>query len=137
MKKILNVVLLTAALFLWTGATCNNARLETGGAYAPVGQQADIAFYSTDAAYDLAYTAIDTIFTFERNNRDALWKISPDIKHTLDGLRPQAWEVNKQYHVAREAYKKVPVPDNLTVLQQVLAKMQKLLAAANAVVPKQ
>lgn len=130
-------------------AGCQSARLEPGGAYAPLpttnvvtgvvtpANAPDMAFYATDAAYSLAYASLDGAFTFEKANRAALWSISPNIKHTLDQVRPQAWAINVQYHKARAAYLAVPVPANLTVLQQTLAKAQQLLAAVSAVMPKQ
>ena len=137
--------LLLCAPFL-IGATCKEARLEPGGAYAPivtnaatgvVSTNSDLAFYQIEASYAAAYAAIDGLFKFEADNEKALWAISPNIKLTLDKIRPDAWEANKSYHKARKAYLAVPVPANLTVLQQVLARMNQLLAAATAVMPKE
>lgn len=139
-------LLLALLLPFVMGATCNK-RLEPGGAYAPLpvtdpvtgvvtAQVADMPFYTVDAGFAMAYATLDGVFKWERDNRMALWSVSPNIKHTLDQLRPRASAVVVEYVQARAAYKKLPVPANLTVMQQVLAKMQQLLAAANAVVPK-
>lgn len=136
-KKIITLTLLAVSAFtLFTAASCNTARLEPGGAYAPVGQVPDLAFYQVDAAYDLAYSTIDGVFNFERRNRAALWKISPEIKHTVDKVRPEAWKLNQDYHKARAVYLQNTVPSNLSTLQTILGKMQQLAATATAVVPK-
>lgn len=129
MKNILSI--LTVALLL-TGCA---HRLEPGGAYYPPGQQADFALYAADAAYDLAYSTLDTVFKVERDNRAALFAISPNIKHALDDLRLRAWGVNVRWAHARQAYLANPVPSNLTALQEVLAHAQQLAVTAQAVIP--
>lgn len=140
-------LLVAIAVIVVTIATSCASRLEPGGAYAPLpitdpvtgvttGQVADMPFYTVDAGFAMAYATLDGVFKWERDNRMALWSVSPNIKHTLDQLRPRASAVVVEYVQARAAYKKLPVPANLTVMQQVLAKMQQLLSAANAVVPK-
>lgn len=136
LKHLLQATLI-ALVLATTASTCSSKRLEPGGAYAPAGQQADMQFYAVDAAYDLAYYTIEAVFTFEMNNEVALWKLSPDIKHTLDKIRPQAWAANLEYHKARDAYMKNPVPANLSTLQAVVAKLQQLAVTASAVVPQQ
>jgi hypothetical protein len=146
MKKYLSLLLLSLGLMLWPGASCNQARLEPGGFYAPgatnsagvfvPNTQPDLVFYQVDAAYDFASYTMIAAFSFEKENRAALWKINPNIKHTLDQLRPQFVEYARQYLKARDAYKSMPVPANLTVMQQVLAKVQQLAAVANTVIPK-
>lgn len=133
-KKLLFLFWLLMSLTLFTA--CQSARLESGGAYAPAGQVADMQFYQIDAAYDLAYSSIDGVFKFERDNREALWKLAPNIKHTLDSIRPQAWDANVEYLKARAVYIANPVPANLTPLQTALAKIKQLLITANSVIPK-
>jgi len=130
MKKLIALLTITTGLLFL--ADCQSARLESGGAYAPVGQVPDMQFYQVDAAYDLAYAAIDGAFTFERDNRLVLWGVSPQIKHTLDSIRPQAVQANIEYHRARAAYMANPVPANLGLLQQILAKVEQLMATAHA-----
>jgi len=129
------LLLLALAPLLFSG--CGTTRLESGGAYAPIGTVPDMQFYQVDLAYDLAYSTLDAAFKFERDNRDMLWKVSPQIKHTLDGIRPQAASANAQYLAARAVYMAHPIPDNLTWLQQALAKVQQLTTTATAVLPKQ
>lgn len=126
-------VLALGCLLLFTGC---KATLEEGGAYAPAGQQADMAFYAVDGAFDLAYSIVDAAFKFERDNRDKLWKISPDIKHTLDKIRPEAKRVKSEYLAARAAYKKKPTPVALCDLQAAMTMMQNLSDNASAVIPK-
>lgn len=122
---------------------CGTPRLEQGGAYAPVDTNGvataapDYAFFVVDSAYDLAYSAVDSVFTFERQNRAMLWAISPTIKHSLDNLRPQAWGIAVKYAKARAAYMANPVPANLTLLQQLLAEVQQLSATVQALLPQQ
>lgn len=125
------------------------SRLESGGAYAPTktvvenGQTniiataaPDKAFFIADAAFDLSYSAVNAAFEFERNNRLLLWRISPEIKHELDKVRPQAFNAVQVYALARDAYLANPTPAGLTALQTALGKMQQLSSAAQAVLPK-
>jgi hypothetical protein len=142
-KDVANKALVAFGLACLLCTACNTARLEPGGAYAPATtnsagqviytQQPDLAFYTTDAAYDLAYSAIDAAFKFERDNRAMLWQISPQIKHSLDSIRPQAVEANARYLAARAAYMAHPVPANLGALQRILSEVQSLTAAARAI----
>lgn len=133
------ILLIFPACLLFAG--CKAPQLEAGGAYAPLDANgvaivaADPVFFEVDSAYDLAYSTIDGAFLFERQNRAALWQISPQIKHTLDAIRPQAWAVAVQYAKARQAYIANPVPANLSTLQSVLAHAQQLVATAQAVMP--
>lgn len=122
----------------WSG--CKSGTLETGGAYAPtntLGQVViapDIAFFQVDAAFDLAYSAFDAAFKFEKDNRPLLWQISPDIKHSLDVIRPDAVGVVQAYAVARKAYLASPTPAGLDTLRTWLSKAQQLANMAQAVV---
>lgn len=129
--------------------------LERGGAYAPgtfvvatndsgvvvtnfiAISAPNRAFYIADASYDLAYSAVDAAFEFERKNRDMLWRLSPSIKKTLDDLRPKAWDVNVKWAKARQAYLMNPTPDGLTDLQRTLAELQNISNAARATLPSQ
>lgn len=132
------------------GCAGANSKLEVGGAYAPATFQVatnssggistnvvqtlvpDLAFYAADATFDLAYSTIDGAFKFERDNRSMLWSISPNIKHTLDGIRPTAWKVVQRYTAARAAYMANPTPVGLSLLQDAATKIQALAAAAQA-----
>lgn len=144
MKKFLSLI---AVLGLAAGLLlgCKHT-LQPGGAYAPVTVTtntsgvvvtntalADLTFYEVDAAFSMAYAALDGVFTWERDNRVAVWAISPQIKKTLDSIRPQAAEAVKQFAVARAAYKANPTPAGLATLQTILAKAQQLQSAAAAV----
>jgi hypothetical protein len=132
-------VLVVALVLSFSGC---KATLEQGGAYAPVVTNSDgtisavsapePVFFEIDAAFDLAYAAIDGAFKFERDNRDMLWKISPNVKHALDELRPKAADVVRRYSAARKAYMANPVPAGLDTLQRILAEAQSLGAAAAA-----
>jgi hypothetical protein len=138
------LVAATAMLTLTPG--CGTEKLEPGGAYAPAvtnvdgtvtaTAQPDIAFFTIDASYELAYNAIETAFSFERNNRALLWKLSPEIKHGLDAIRPTASQVKLKYARARAAYIANPIPAGLDTLNQVLSEVQALSNAATAALPK-
>lgn len=141
----LGVVMLLAVL----PAGCQNGRLEQGGAYAPATTTVDsngvatvtataapdLAFYQVDAAFDLAVSAVDFVFKFERENRAYLWGLDHNIKKTLDSIRPDAQDAKVKYALARDAYAKNPTPAGLNTLQAVLAKTQQIVSAVNAVLP--
>lgn len=143
MKRTLSIIttsLLTTlfALALFTG--CGTTKLEPGGAYAPVDTNGvasvapDYEFYLVDSAFDLAVSALDTTFKFERENRALLWKVSPSIKHGLDAVRPAAVKAKQDYARARMVYKLHPVPANLNTLQEILTKAQQLAATAESLI---
>jgi len=90
--------------------------------------------YLADSAFGLAYKTLDTAFTTERNNRAYFWNLSPEIKHTLDKLRPQAQQAADDYLAGRAAYIANPTPAGLTGLQAILAKAQQLVFAVNAAI---
>lgn len=145
-------VLLGGIIAFDTG--CKSNKLEEGGAYAPglflvstnasgavvtnfsAAYAPDLAFYVADGAFSVAYATADTVFTFERNNRDMLWRLSPDIKKVLDGIRPQAVEVRNKYIAARTAYLQTPTPAGLSAMNEALSRMNNLAAAASAALPK-
>lgn len=111
---------------------CKTPTLEPGGAYAVTNQVADTALFVADGAYQVAYKSLDFAFTFERANEALLWKMNPNIKHTMDKLREQAWSLNVQWSKARQAYVAQPIPSNMSALKTVLAHMQKLAVTAQA-----
>jgi hypothetical protein len=140
MKKTLLSFLSIVSLTIMLG--CGAGSLQQGGAYSPVDTngvalvQPDLQFYQADAAFDLAYATIDAAFKFEFDNRALLWKTSPQIKRALDGVRPQATAAFIEWGKARQVYLLNPVPANLTVLQQILAKVQQLTLTAQSTLPK-
>lgn len=144
-ERAIVALLAIVAILAIGGCAGSNNRLQPGGVYAPVttnevGQviattQPDYAFFVIDSTFELAVSSIDTAFRIERDNRALLWKISPEIKHTLDGIRPQASAAKKRYAQARKVYKASPVPANLDVLRTALLKIQRLTATAAAALP--
>jgi hypothetical protein len=120
--------------------------LEPGGAYAPTttdaqgvvtaSQAPDKAFYIVDSTFALAYDTIQSVFKYERDNRVALFQISPDIKHSLDSIRPAVTDGVRKYTEARAVYKANPTPAGLDALHAALAKIQQLTTTATAVLPK-
>lgn len=109
------------------------ANLEPGGAYTPEGQAPDKVLYSLDSAYDASKSMCDLVMSYELNNEALLWSISPEIKHTLDKIRPQAWASFTAYHTARKAYLEHPTPAELDTLKEALSRLQQVAAAANAI----
>jgi hypothetical protein len=110
--------------------------LEPGGAYAPLvgtNVQSDVTFYAIESAFEVAYKSIDFVFKFEFDNRDLLFKVSPEIKRSLDAIRPKAVQIRDDYMLARIVYRANSTPANLDALQQVLQKLQQLLATAEAI----
>jgi hypothetical protein len=129
MRKLLILPLLVCALL------CGGCKhLETGGAYAPVGQQADMTLYTADAAFKMAYATLDAVFLFEKNNRQMLWDINPNIKQQVDNMRTIATQYIKDWAVARSTYCNNPIEPNLKGLQAVLAKIQQLSQVASVVI---
>jgi hypothetical protein len=142
-------VLALASVFL-CGTACHKTTLEQGGAYAPgswttnadnsttftASAAADPIFYQVDAAFNLAYSAIDGVFNFERDNRAYLWSVSHNIKHVLDDIRPKALDASQRFLKARRIYLSNPTPAGLSNLQTILTEIQSLSTAATAVVPK-
>lgn len=134
---------------------CGTPKLELGGAYAPAATNItastegvlvtnvvstvapDIAFFTVDSAFLLAHSAIDAVFTIEKNNRQLLWQVSPEIKHTIDAIRPKAVEIVKQYAIARAVYRAHPTPAGLSTLEEILARANQVSTALQAVIPAQ
>lgn len=149
MKKNIILFGLVIATFVFCGASCNK-KLAPGGAYAPAQflvttnadlttttnvtatAAPDLAFFAADTAFSLAYATVDGAFKWERDNRAKLFALDPDIKHTLDKIRPQAWAVNQRWAAARQAYRQNPIPANLTTFQQIVAQVQALVPAVLA-----
>lgn len=148
--KVGAIVLLCGMALGMVGCVGGNARLEQGGAYAPVDfvvstnsagiistnvvelQQADFALFEADAAFNTAASAVQAVFRLERDNRALLWSISPKIKGELDTLRPAAWKAITEYTVARAAYLANPIPANLTPMETLTSQIEAILAAAQA-----
>lgn len=137
MKKQKHIALLLIAIAT-LAFSCTSNKLQPGGAYAPtntvVAVAPDIGFYTVESSFLLAESVVQTAFKFERDNRDMLWKISPDIKHTLDKIRPVSVEAIQRYAAARAVYKANPIPANLSTMQELLQKMQQLAASAQAAI---
>lgn len=111
---------------------CVATRLSTGGAYAQSeASKAQPELFALDASFDVAYAALDTVFKYEKQNRSALWKLSPNIKHGLDKLRKESVIVATDYATARTVYLTNQV-EGLSRMQSSLNKLQ--AAGASAVV---
>lgn len=144
LKSLILALLLVGVPSLFIG--CKGS-LAPGGAYAPMTTNAvtgavqptqapDLAFFQVDFGFSVAYDTAELAFSAERNNRALLWKVSPDIKRTLDKLRPDFVMYVKDYGLARAAYQANPIPPNLDEMSTILAKFKALTAAAAAVIPQ-
>jgi len=134
--KTVSIFQAVALLVLLTGCGLfAKNKFEPGGAYAKTETTAAMPeLYAADASFDLAYKALDVTFKYEKQNRTALWAISPKIKHRLDELRAGASQVWLDYAVARQAYLAAPTAANLSTLQTVLGKLQQLNSSALTVI---
>lgn len=139
MKKFFSLLLIALSVTL-SACTTSCGTLQSGGAYAPTAtnevtgavaptQAPDYAFFACDNAFDLAFSTISATFKFERENRDALWKISPEIKHAMDKARPVAFKLGQDYAKARTAYQANPTPAGLSELQTALSRAESIAAA--------
>lgn len=137
-------LIVSLSLTLPLGLGCKKT-LEPGGAYSPVQTNAttgavtaapDIGFFTADSAFWAAFTTIDTVFTLERDNRALFESISPEIKHSLDKIRPTAVDVRNGYLKARQAYMAHPTPEGLQGIEEILAKLQQLAVAVSAALPQ-
>lgn len=144
------LVLFVIGLATEIGCKSQQQRLEPGGAYsgailtvtndasgnmvtnAVQVTASDIALYQSDLAMDLAHNTFVTVSDFEERNRQLLWSISHDIKHTLDKARPQVVQIMTAWAKARQAYLANKTPAGLSDLQTLLFQMQNLATAAQA-----
>ena len=136
MKTIRRLGLMGLLAVCLTGCVLfDKDKLAAGGAYAQSETAAAMPeLFVTDASFDLAYQALDTAFKYERDNRQLLWQLSPDIKKRMDALRTEANRVATDYAVARQTYLAQPTPVNLSNLNTVLRKLQQANTAALAVI---
>lgn len=114
---------------------CKTPHLEAGGVYAPTNSTGAVVYNElglalADASYKFTYESVRSVMKFERDNRAALWALSPDIKHALDKIRPQAVDINRRWAEARHLYKANPTPAGLSALQDILSTMERILAVA-------
>jgi len=113
---------------------CRAPQLEPGGAYAPIATNSagivttntDLQLYLADREFIAAYDVVDSILTLERDNRALWWKISPEIKHTLDKVRPQAWDARNRYKALRQAYLSAPSPQGLAQLGAITDELSRM-----------
>lgn len=133
MKKLrlLLPIVLAVVTILFT-SSCKTPKLESGGPYSPTNSTGqviynDIGLALADASYKFAYETTLDVMRFERNNRAAIWAISPDVKRKLDLIRPQVAEIDRRWAAARRDYRLNPTPAGLSVIQTVLAEMQRVL----------
>jgi hypothetical protein len=139
----LSVLLLLGTFGILSG--CKSPSLEAGGPYTytqtnHVGTNvvitavSDLQLYQADVSFQTAYKAAIAVCNFELQNRDYLWKISPNIKHTIDKIRPQIWRAQVDYTTARTAYIANPTPAGLSGVDAVVAKIQQLLVATTSAI---
>lgn len=125
--------LLCAALLC--GGCVTPERFEAGGAYAASETQAaQPELFAIDASFDMAYSALDATFKYERDNRQMLWQLSPRIKKGLDKIRKEAGTVRDDYALARTIYLENPTPAGLDELRTQLGKLNNANSAALAVI---
>jgi len=131
LKTLTLSVFLACATFLTLGFGCKT-NLEPGGAYAPTNELGQVIHSDTelalaDASYKLAYETSLAVFKFEKDNRVAIWNISPNVKHALDKARVQVQEIDKRWATARKAYRQSPTPEGISGLREILLEINRLL----------
>ena len=124
-----------AATFAIVNTSCKAPRLEPGGVYAPTNALGEVVYNQiglalADASHKLAYESAQAVFRFERNNRELIWSISPNVKKELDRLRVQFNDVDLRWAQARNLYRQNPTPAGLSVLQTILLELQSLATIA-------
>ncbi len=131
--------LVTASVCIVSITGCHTTKLASGGAYAPTiagttnaASNPDLGLYFADAAYKLAFDAVDGVFKFELANRAQLQKVSPAIKTNLDKIRPTAWQIERRWALARAAYRANPTPAGLSQLQTILSEISRLVPVAQS-----
>lgn len=146
MKKLAQFILplfLFVVLIAGVGG-CHTNKLAGGGAYTSlvtntvsgvVTTNTDLAFFVTDSAFTGLQGTIDGVFKYEQDNRAALWSISPNIKLSLDAIRPTASEIVVRYLALREIYKVSKTPGNLTPLQTALGDIKPVAAKIVLIIP--
>lgn len=142
--RIRSVFAFIALLALMTGLMVGcKGSLESGGAYTEsitnstsgtISQKQDKFLYTSDATFDLVYKSMKAAFAIERNNRAYFWQISPEIKHSLDKIRPQTQQAINAYATAREVYLSRPSPTTQDAVQKALDQAQLILNSINAIV---
>lgn len=144
MKRLITSLGCIAALFIAAWG-CKTPKLEAGGAYVysvtnmvgtnlVITSTSDIGLYTADSAFKLAYQTLDLVFNLELNNADYFWKISPEIKHSLDKVRAVVDKAVPEYLAARAAYISNPSSPGLSGLNAILAKITQCVFAAQAAV---
>ena len=139
--RYVGAVLATVAIgLLMTG--CLADRLEPGGAYCPahtnelgalvIDGEPDYTLAAADAVFESSYKMVVKLCGIERENRRALWTISPQIKRAMDQVRTETLEVRLKWATARQAYLASPTPSSKDALNRVLEELQRLVNAANA-----
>lgn len=122
---------------VWFAVGCKSPHLETGGLYAPTNAAGQVVYNDlglalADGSYKLAYETVSAIFKFERDNRAAIWALSPQVKKTLDKARTEAVDIDRRWAEARKLYKAKPTPAGLSAIQGVLLEIQRLIPVAQA-----
>lgn len=113
---------------------CKTSTLEPGGAYAPTNAAGEVIFDEkglalADATYKLTYESALSVLAYERNNRVAIWALSPEVKKAFDKVRPVVADIDLRWAKARQAYKKNPTPEGLSLMQEIMGEIDRLLPA--------
>lgn len=116
---------------------CKNQTAQPGGAYAPTNSAGQVIYDDTnlalaDASYKLAYTSIQTVFAFERDNRTAIYKLTPSVKEALDKVRPTVVDIDLRWATARRAYRLNPTPEGLSTINSILSEIARIVPAVQA-----
>lgn len=134
--KVVPLLFLLVLPVAMLGAGCHTPKLEPGGVYAPTNSTGvvynDLGLALADASYKFAYESVTALLRFERDNRAAIWEVTPEVKRALDRVRPEVVAIDRRWALARAAYRANPTPAGLGTLQTILSEIQRVAGAAQA-----
>lgn len=108
------------------GAGCSGcSTLAPEGVYG-----SDKLLYETDKLIVDSYQIFDAFLRLEKENRDALFKVSPEIKKTADKIRADGPKWISSAIAMRDAYKSQPGTDTKTALETALGVLRTGVAEA-------
>lgn len=120
MKKILSILLILSALFVFPGC----GTLDKTGVYA-----GDQVLYQSELSITTSYDVIHTFVTWEKENRAALAKW-PEIKTAADSMRAHAKQWKATADALHDAYAAAPTDANRQNLEAALRILRTALAEA-------
>lgn len=133
-QTILSCLLLSCSLAFF--ASCQSGCRTGSGRFNPTTGQYDTnapADQIVVTAQSVRQTALDTfelVSQTEAQLRDTLWKVSPDIKHSVDHIRTHGIEWINSLTAMTDAYQSNRTEENKVKLDGAIAMLQAAIAEA-------